>query len=70
MTEQRSDNLPSSISADDIPPDLWQACPRCSHLIYAPELEADLWVCSKCSHHMRLTVWQRLQITVDEDSFE
>ena len=70
MAQQPSDNLPSGITADDIPPDLWQACPQCSHLIYAPELAVELWVCSKCGHHMRLTVWQRLQITVDADSFE
>ena len=37
--------------------------------LYARELERELWVCSRCGHHFRLSVWQRLQITVDEGSF-
>jgi acetyl-CoA carboxylase carboxyl transferase beta subunit len=70
MTEQPKENTPPGLTSDDIPPDLWQACSECSRLIYAPELVSELWVCSKCGHHMRLSVWQRLQITVDADSFE
>ncbi len=61
---------PPGLTAEDIPPDLWQACPDCNQLIYTPDLEADFWVCGKCKHHFRLTVWQRLQVTADPDSFE
>ena len=55
--------------AQDIPPDLWEECPGCRQLLYGKELEGELWVCNKCGHHFRLTVWQRLQITADPGTF-
>lgn len=55
---------------EDIPAHLWRECPDCHQLLYAKELEQNLWVCPKCDHHFRLTVWQRLEVTFDEDSFE
>jgi len=54
---------------DDIPEGLWEECPGCRQLLYARELEQGLWVCGRCDHHFRLTVWQRLQVTADEGSF-
>jgi acetyl-CoA carboxylase carboxyl transferase subunit beta len=54
----------------DIPADLWEECPGCHQLLYVKDLESELWVCGKCSHHFRLTVWQRLQMTADPGSFE
>ncbi len=56
-------------SVEDIPPDLWEECPRCHQLLYARALEKELWVCPKCGYHFRLNAAQRLQITVDEGSF-
>lgn len=55
---------------EDIPADLWRECPECHQLLYAKELEENLWVCPKCEHHFRLSVWQRLQTTFDPDSFQ
>lgn len=54
---------------DDIPEDLWEACPQCHQLLYTKELAQNLWVCPKCSYHFRLSARQRLEITVDPDSF-
>ncbi|MCD6351904.1 MAG: acetyl-CoA carboxylase carboxyl transferase subunit beta, partial [Armatimonadetes bacterium] len=54
----------------EIPAHLWEECPHCRQLLYKRELEKQLWVCGKCGHHFRLSVWQRLQITADEGSFE
>lgn len=55
---------------EDIPQDLWEECTSCHQLVYAKELAAELWVCTKCGYHMRLSVWQRLDITVDPGSFQ
>jgi acetyl-CoA carboxylase carboxyl transferase beta subunit len=54
----------------DVPAELWEECPSCHQLLYVRELEKELWVCVKCGYHFRLSVWQRLQMTVDEGSFE
>ena len=57
-------------TSDDIPQDLWEECSSCHQLVYAKELASELWVCTKCGYHMRLSVWQRLDITVDAGTFE
>jgi len=53
-----------------VPPDLWEECPCCRQLLYVKQLAAEQWVCSRCGHHLRLSVWQRLKITVDPGSFQ
>lgn len=60
----------SSLQRRDMPAGLWAKCPRCSNLIYRKELERNLKVCPKCGFHHRLTAIERLEITLDEDSFE
>ena len=52
------------------PAELWEECPGCHQLIYAKELAGNAWVCDKCGYHFRLTVWQRLELTVDQGTFE
>lgn len=45
--------------------DIWVRCPSCKEIIFRKELERNLNVCPKCEHHLRLTVEQRLAITID-----
>jgi len=61
----------SSIAAPQSAPreDLWVKCPRCRDIAYRKEVERNLNVCLKCGHHFRLTVEQRLAITVDRGSW-
>ena len=46
---------------------LWIKCPACGEILYARELEKNLNICRKCSHHFRLTAPDGLAITLDED---
>jgi acetyl-CoA carboxylase carboxyl transferase subunit beta len=59
----RSDAMPQEKGT------LWIKCPECGEILYARELEKNLNVCRKCSHHFRLSAPERLAITLDEDSF-
>ena len=52
-----------------IPPDMWEECSSCHQLLYSKQLAEEQWVCPRCGHHLRLTVWQRLEITADPGSF-
>ena len=52
-----------------MPAGIWAKCPRCRNLIYRKELERNLKVCPKCAYHHRLTAVERLEITLDENSF-
>ena len=54
----------------DIPEGLWKKCPACSAVLYRAELERNLDVCPKCSHHLRIGARRRLDILLDESARE
>lgn len=45
-------------------------CPSCHRVTDAARLAANLQVCPRCGHHLRVGAWTRLAMTVDEGSFE
>ncbi len=49
--------------------DIWSKCPSCNTMAFRKEVERNLNVCPKCGHHFRLTVAQRLSVTVDRGSW-
>ncbi len=49
--------------------DIWVKCPGCREIAFRKEVERNLNVCGKCGHHFRVTVAQRLAITVDRGSW-
>jgi acetyl-CoA carboxylase carboxyl transferase subunit beta len=49
--------------------DIWVKCQGCKEIIFRKEAERNLNVCVKCGYHFRLTVEQRLIITVDRSSW-
>ena len=51
-----------------VPEGLWQACSACSTILYVPELEANLYVCTKCDHHIRIGARKRLDLFLDTDN--
>jgi len=48
---------------------IWVKCSGCQEILFRKEAERRLFVCPKCSTHMRLTVEQRLLTLVDRGSF-
>jgi acetyl-CoA carboxylase carboxyl transferase subunit beta len=54
----------------DIPKGLIFKCPRCSNNTFMEDFVANGKVCPRCNYHSRLTARERLDITVDKDSFE
>ena len=45
-------------------------CTACDAVLYRAELERNLHVCPKCSHHMRIGGRERLEYFLDEESWE
>ncbi len=62
--------MPSRIKTErrtrSVPEGLWIKCPACDAVLYRAELERNLYVCPKCSHHMRIGARQRLLWFLDE----
>ncbi|HCB14088.1 MAG TPA: acetyl-CoA carboxylase carboxyl transferase subunit beta, partial [Gammaproteobacteria bacterium] len=64
--------VPSRIRTDgrnkhQIPEGLWSKCEKCDAVLYRVELERNLQVCPKCSHHMPLGARQRLRSFLDPE---
>ena len=54
-----------------VPEGLWHKCPSCDAVLYFTDLEKNLNVCPKCSHHNRLNARDRLDSLLDtEGRFE
>ncbi len=60
----------SEVKKSTIPEGLWHKCPACDAVLYKPELEKALDVCTKCEHHMRIDARTRLDIFLDEEGRE
>jgi len=54
----------------EMPEGLWTKCPACGELIHNIALEQNLSVCPKCDHHFTLNAKKRIELIVDEGSFE
>ena len=65
MAERETVPQPQQAASDDI----WSKCPSCREIAFRKEVERNLNVCPKCGYHFRLTVSQRLSITVDRGSW-
>ncbi len=48
-----------------VPEGLWLKCEACENVLYRPELERLLGVCTKCGYHVRLPARQRLKMFLD-----
>jgi acetyl-CoA carboxylase carboxyl transferase subunit beta len=48
-----------------VPEGLWVKCPSCEAVLYRTDLESNLHVCPKCSHHMRIRARARLDALLD-----
>jgi len=48
-----------------VPEGLWSKCPSCHAILYRSEVERNLEVCPKCSHHMRISGRKRLHHFLD-----
>ncbi|MCH8846072.1 MAG: acetyl-CoA carboxylase carboxyltransferase subunit beta [Proteobacteria bacterium] len=64
--------LPSRIKTDGasrrtVPEGVWSKCEECSAVLYRAELERNLEVCPKCSHHMRIGARVRLENFLDPE---
>jgi len=49
--------------------DIWVKCLGCKEITFRKEVERNQNVCPKCGYHLRLTVEQRLAITVDRGTW-
>ena len=58
-------NKTTDSGARRVPEGLWVKCPSCEAVLYNEDLAANLHVCPKCDHHMRIGARARLDSLLD-----
>ena len=51
----------------NVPEGLWHKCASCEAVLYHADLEKNLEVCPKCSHHNRISARTRLDLFLDPE---
>ncbi len=51
----------------NVPEGLWHKCANCEAVLYHADLEKNLEVCPKCSHHNRISARERLDLFLDPE---
>lgn len=54
-------------AAKRVPEGLWVKCPACESVLYNEDLAANLHVCPKCDHHMRIGARVRIDSLLDRE---
>jgi len=53
-----------------VPAGLWVKCPECPNMIFKKSLEENHSVCPKCSYHFVIGAWERVELLMDDGTFE
>src|SRR6516164_11094145 len=59
----------AAVGRNAVPDNLWHKCPGCEQMLFYRELEANLYVCRNCGHHLRIGAALRLKIVFDDGAF-
>ncbi len=54
----------------ELPAGLWTKCPSCGEIIHNLEIERNVRICPKCEHHFALTALDRIELLLDDGTFE
>jgi acetyl-CoA carboxylase carboxyl transferase subunit beta len=57
------------VAKKDVPDNLWHKCPNCGQMLFHRDLEASLFVCGSCGHHLRLPPERRLALLFDDGRY-
>ena len=52
-----------------IPDGVWVKCPDCDSVLYRADLDANMQVCPKCQHHLRISARKRVEHLLDDQNF-
>ena len=63
---QKIKRVVGSVQKKNVPEGLWSKCESCMTVLYKTDLQDNLEVCPKCSHHNRIGARERLNQLLDK----
>lgn len=68
--KNRKSYIPLKSERPEVPEGLLKKCNKCGAAILTEEVRSAGYICPKCQGYFRVHAYERIRMTVDEDSFE
>lgn len=68
--KNRKSYIPLKSERPEVPEGLLKKCNKCGAAILTEEVKSAGYICLKCQGYFRVHAYERIRMTVDEDSFE
>ena len=68
--KNRKSYIPLKSERPEVPEGLLKKCNKCGAAILTEEVKSAGYICRKCQGYFRVHAYERIRMTVDEDSFE
>ncbi|MEG1144833.1 MAG: acetyl-CoA carboxylase, carboxyltransferase subunit beta [Clostridium sp.] len=65
-----SDGMDADGSEPNIPQGLWRKCNKCGRPIYTEDVKNNFYVCPRCKGYFRVHAYRRIEMILDEGTFE
>ncbi|MDQ0255043.1 acetyl-CoA carboxylase carboxyl transferase subunit beta [Evansella vedderi] len=62
--------IPTEQAKQEVPEGLMTKCPKCKTIMYTKELKKINMVCERCQHHFNVSAYERIDLTLDEGTFQ
>ncbi len=69
FTDYVRPKLDALVGKKEVPDNLWVKCSSCEQMLFNKDLEANLYVCRHCDHHLKFPVRVRLADMFDDGEF-
>ncbi|AYC29837.1 acetyl-CoA carboxylase, carboxyltransferase subunit beta [Paenisporosarcina cavernae] len=57
-------------AVNDVPEGIMTKCPACKSITLTKDVQENKMVCPSCDHHFKMTARERVEIFLDDDTFE
>ena len=68
--KKRKQSVKKNTSKIDIPIGKWLKCDGCKEIVYRDDVRSNFNICPVCGHYFRMHIAKRLELIIDEGSYE
>jgi acetyl-CoA carboxylase carboxyl transferase subunit beta len=68
--KRSKENIASATQKKDVPDGTWIKCSECGEMMHKMQWESNLFLCTKCGHHFRISSQDYFKILIDEGTFK